>query len=76
MKRNAQYMSLYLFYFRQTSDFICPSRFWVETPEEKDRLLTEYKVSAVRGISGLSAKLRGQYRQIKAFTANFLKIKT
>jgi len=28
---------------RQTSDFICPSRFWVETPEEKDRLLTEYK---------------------------------
>ena len=30
--------------FRQTSDFICPSRFWVETPEEKERLLTEYKV--------------------------------
>jgi len=28
---------------RQTSDYICPSRFWVETPEEKDRLLTDYK---------------------------------
>ena len=29
--------------FRQTSDYICPSRFWVETPEEKERLLTDYK---------------------------------
>jgi len=28
---------------RQTSDFICPSRFWVETPEQKDQLLSEYK---------------------------------
>jgi len=28
---------------RQTSDYICPSRFWVETPEEKERLLTDYK---------------------------------
>jgi len=28
---------------RQTSDYICPSRFWVETPEEKGRLLTDYK---------------------------------
>ena len=29
--------------FRQTSDYICPSRFWVETPEEKERLLGDYK---------------------------------
>ena len=29
---------------RQTSDYICPSRFWVETTEEKGRLLTDYKV--------------------------------
>lgn len=28
---------------RQTSDFICPSRFWVDTPEEKESLLSEYK---------------------------------
>jgi len=28
---------------RQTSDYICPSRFWVETTEEKGRLLTDYK---------------------------------
>jgi E3 ubiquitin-protein ligase makorin len=28
---------------RQTSDFICPSRFWVDTPEQKDQLLSEYK---------------------------------
>jgi len=28
---------------RQTSDYICPSRFWVETPEEKERLLSDYK---------------------------------
>jgi len=28
---------------RQTSDYICPSRFWVETPEEKGRLLADYK---------------------------------
>jgi len=28
---------------RQTSDFICPSRFWVETPEQKEQLLSEYK---------------------------------
>jgi len=28
---------------RQTSDYICPSRFWVETVEEKERLLGDYK---------------------------------
>lgn len=28
---------------RQTSDYICPSRFWVETSEEKERLLSDYK---------------------------------
>lgn len=28
---------------RQTSDFICPSRFWVDTQEEKDKLLNDYK---------------------------------
>jgi len=28
---------------RQTSDYICPSRFWVESREEKDRLLSDYK---------------------------------
>ena len=32
-----------LIIFRQTSDYICPSRFWVETPEEKERLLSDYK---------------------------------
>ena len=29
--------------FRQTSDYICPSRFWVETEEEKGRLLGDYR---------------------------------
>jgi len=28
---------------RQKSDYICPSRFWVETKEEKELLLTDYK---------------------------------
>jgi len=28
---------------RQKSDYICPSRFWVETTEEKDLLLADYK---------------------------------
>ena len=28
---------------RQTSDYICPSRYWVETKEEKEQLLTNYK---------------------------------
>lgn len=28
---------------RQTSDFICPSRFWVETMEEKQKLLSDYR---------------------------------
>eukprot|EP00095_Tigriopus_kingsejongensis_P000382 snap_masked-scaffold1811_size27320-processed-gene-0.9 protein:Tk00382 transcript:snap_masked-scaffold1811_size27320-processed-gene-0.9-mRNA-1 annotation:"hypothetical protein DAPPUDRAFT_302153" len=30
---------------RQTSDFICPSRYWVDSSEEKDRLISEYKVN-------------------------------
>ncbi|TRY70267.1 hypothetical protein TCAL_11375 [Tigriopus californicus] len=30
---------------RQTSDFICPSRFWVDTPEDKDKLLTDYRLN-------------------------------
>ena len=34
---------------RQTSDYICPSRFWVETTEEKGRLLTDYKVISFLG---------------------------
>ena len=29
---------------RQTSDYICPSRYWVDTKEEKDKLLSNYKV--------------------------------
>ena len=29
---------------RQTSDYICPSRYWVETKEEKEQLLTNYKI--------------------------------
>ena len=29
--------------FRQTSDYICPSRFWVEAEEEKGRLLGDYR---------------------------------
>ena len=29
---------------RQTSDYICPSRFWVDTTEEKEKLLSNYKV--------------------------------
>lgn len=28
---------------RQTSDYICPSRFWVESEEEKGRLLGDYR---------------------------------
>merc|ERR1712226_1445947 len=28
---------------RQTSDYICPSRYWVDTKEEKDKLLNDYK---------------------------------
>merc|ERR1719186_16418 len=30
---------------RQKSDYICPSRFWCETKEEKERLLTDYKAA-------------------------------
>lgn len=30
---------------RQTSDFICPSRFWVDTPEDKEKLLTDYRMN-------------------------------
>ena len=29
---------------RQTSDYICPSRYWVDTKEEKDKLLSNYKL--------------------------------
>ena len=29
---------------RQTSDYICPSRYWVDTKEEKEKLLSNYKV--------------------------------
>ena len=27
---------------RQTSDYICPSRFWVDSAEEKGKLFAEY----------------------------------
>jgi E3 ubiquitin-protein ligase makorin len=30
---------------RITSDFVCPSRFWVETKEEKEKLIDSYKVA-------------------------------
>ncbi len=30
---------------RQTSDYICPSRFWVETKEEKDKLFEDYRLA-------------------------------
>jgi hypothetical protein len=30
---------------RQTSDYICPSRFWVDTEAEKSELLSSYKVN-------------------------------
>lgn len=30
---------------RQTSDYICPSRYWVDTKEEKEKLLSDYKVA-------------------------------
>jgi len=30
---------------RVTSDFVCPSRFWVETKQEKDKLIESYKVA-------------------------------
>jgi len=30
---------------RVTSDFVCPSRYWVETKEEKDKLIERYKVA-------------------------------
>jgi len=28
---------------RVTSDYICPSKYWIDTKEEKDKLLTNYK---------------------------------
>lgn len=28
---------------RTTSDFVCPSAFWVDTKEEKEKLITDYK---------------------------------
>ena len=28
---------------RQTSDYICPSKHWVDTPEEKEKLFADYK---------------------------------
>lgn len=28
---------------RQTSDYICPSKHWLDTPEEKEKLFEEYK---------------------------------
>lgn len=28
---------------RQTSDYVCPSRYWVDTKEEKAKLLSDYK---------------------------------
>lgn len=28
---------------RVASDFVCPSAFWVETKEEKDKLLGDYR---------------------------------
>jgi len=30
---------------RVTSDFVCPSRFWIETKEDKDKLIESYKVA-------------------------------
>ncbi|XP_036325687.1 probable E3 ubiquitin-protein ligase makorin-1 [Rhagoletis pomonella] len=30
---------------RVSSDFVCPSAFWVETKEEKDKLLNDYRVA-------------------------------
>ncbi|XP_067646161.1 probable E3 ubiquitin-protein ligase makorin-1 [Eurosta solidaginis] len=30
---------------RVCSDFVCPSEFWVETKEEKDKLLTDYRLA-------------------------------
>lgn len=30
---------------RTPSDYVCPSAFWVETKEEKDKLLTDYKAA-------------------------------
>lgn len=30
---------------RIASDFVCPSMFWVETKEEKDKLITDYKLA-------------------------------
>jgi len=29
---------------RVTSDYICPSKYWIETKEEKDKLLGKYKI--------------------------------
>lgn len=28
---------------RVQSDFVCPSRYWCETKEEKEKLITDYK---------------------------------
>ena len=28
---------------RQTSDYICPSQYWVDTPEEKEKLFNAYR---------------------------------
>jgi E3 ubiquitin-protein ligase makorin len=32
---------------RVTSDFVCPSMYWVDTKEEKEKLIKDYK-SALR----------------------------
>jgi len=28
---------------RQTSDYVCPSKHWIDTPDEKAKLLVDYK---------------------------------
>lgn len=44
----------YLIYFRAcpecrvTSDFVCPSSYWVDTKEDKDKLIEDYKEALSR----------------------------
>jgi len=33
---------------RQTSDYICPSKYWMDTPEEKEKLFEEYRANLVK----------------------------
>lgn len=49
---------------RKTSDFICPSNFWVETQEEKNKLIEDYK-------SALREKHCKYYKQVNLINVQY-----